>query len=113
MNIILTDSQAWLLGLVMLMVTILWFYSICFIIPNRNATIKYLQDRNQTLEYWLNDMTADPGQRVPITGEALERRLKQVLVVKQSLEKQIERCSQDIQFFTNILHSKKITDEVK
>lgn len=68
-------------------------------IPNRNETIHFLKDRNQTLEYWINNVTAEknPAPWVPLNGSLAQNKMENLLLLHKFLNDQLRRCLIDIE----------------
>lgn len=102
-----TDTEYYLLlgGLALSWAITLW--ALFVVLPGRNETVKFLSERCQTLQYWIDkeDNTREP---VIISGDQLTRKIADLQLVEKSLHKQLQRVSDDLKFFL-ILQSKKVT----
>lgn len=105
----LTELQTWFLVIALVFVSTLLTWAVLVVIPSRNATIKFLQDRNTTLEYWINRIDQSVSQVAPLTGDKVERKRNELLQIRNSLQLQLERVQADLQFYSEVLDKQKST----
>ena len=108
----ITETEFYLLlaGLALSWAITLW--CIFVILPSRNETLKYLSERCQTLQYWV-DREDNTKEMFIVGGDQLGRKVADLQRVEKSLIQQLQRCSDELKFYL-VLQSKKVpTDESK
>lgn len=104
--LVITELQAWFLIVFSLSSLVLVCWAIFLVIPNRNETIRYLRDRNQTLNYWIEDTTRDPADMAIYRGTDLERRKAALLKIHENLNEQLRKCLIDIEHCNTAIREK-------
>lgn len=102
----LTETQTWLLVVGSCSFFTLVCWAVFVVIPNRNETIRFLKDRNQTLEYWIANIHLDKDHSpwlLNFRGTDPERNLQTLLKEHEWLNEQLrknlismEHCNQAI-----------------
>jgi hypothetical protein len=113
----LTETQIWLLlvGSCSFFVLICW--AVFVVVPNRNETIRFLKDRNQTLEYWISHIDVDKDHSpylLNFRGTDPEKNLQSLLKEHEWLTEQLRKCLIGIEHCNQEINKRKnFTDESK
>lgn len=105
-----TETQAWLIVVVTCMMFALVVWAVFIIIPNRNSTIRFLQDRNQTLEYWVThiDLNKSPSPFIlNFRGTDPEKNLQSLHDEHQWLNDQLRKCLINIEHCNDAIRNQK------
>jgi predicted PurR-regulated permease PerM len=112
----LSQIQIWLLlvGSCTMFTLVVW--AVFVVIPNRNETITFLKNRNQTLEYWINNINLEKNHSPWLTnmrGTDPEKNLESLLKEHEWLNDQLRKCLINIEHCNEHIRKKNIPDEQK
>lgn len=104
----ITETEFYLLlaGLALSWAITLW--ALFVVLPSRTDTVKYLSERCQTLQYWI-DKEDNTKEMFIVGGDQLGRKIADLQRVEKSLIQQLQRCSDELKFYL-VLQSKKVPD---
>ena len=100
--LLITEIQGWFLLLACLSSFVLASWTLFVIIPNRNATVRFLEDRNKTLEFWIHDLNKDFSDD-DMSGSELEKRRAAMLKIYADLNEQLRKCLIQIEYFNDAI----------
>jgi hypothetical protein len=106
----LTQIQIWLLLVSSCTAYCLVAWAVFIVIPNRNETITFLKDRNQTLEYWINNITLEKTHSpwvANLRGTDPEKNLQSLLKEHEWLNDQLRKCLINIEHCNTALNKEK------
>jgi hypothetical protein len=106
----LTELQTWLLvvGACSFFTLVCW--AVFVVIPNRNETIRFLKDRNQTLEYWISHIDLDKKHSpflLNFRGTDPESNVRILLEEHEWLNEQLRKCLINIEHCNQAINKKK------
>jgi hypothetical protein len=106
----LTETQTLLLLFGSCSLLVLVFWAVLIVVPNRNETVRFLKDRNQTLEYWISNITIDKDHSpwlINFRGSDPEKNLQSLLKEHEWLTEQLRKCLIGIEHCNQALNKKK------
>lgn len=111
----LTDTQTWLILVGSCTAFTLVVWAVFVVIPNRNETIRFLKDRNQTLEYWVNHIDLEKNHSpflMNLRGTDAQKNLDSLIAERAWLVTCLGKCQERIDYCNQaIIKEKNISNE--
>jgi hypothetical protein len=95
-----SEIQQWLILFSGCTVACLAGWAFAVVIPNRNETIRFLNDRIQTLQYWVEGNDLQGIHRTGVgSGFSLELKIRDLEHAKKVVQERLDRIIADLEFF--------------